>query len=77
MIGYLGSLQKRAEADHDAHIYRAQAEKEAKDFYEEQEKFEKQQKMQESIDQHRLQTVKQKFSVIKTSIYCFYIVETT
>jgi hypothetical protein len=65
MIGYLGSLQKRAEADYDTHIYRAQAEREAKEFYEEQEKFEKQQKMLESIDQHRLQTVKRNFSVIK------------
>jgi hypothetical protein len=57
MIGYLGSLQKRAEADNDTQIFRARAEKEAKDLREAQEKFEKQQKMQESIAKHRYETV--------------------
>jgi hypothetical protein len=57
MIGYLGSLQKRAEADNDTQIFRARAEKEAKDLREAQEKSEKQQKMQESIAKHRYETV--------------------
>lgn len=58
MIGYLGSLQKRAEADNDTQIFRARAQKEAKDLREEQEKYEKQQKMQESINKYRLETVR-------------------
>lgn len=57
MIGYLGSLLKRAEADYDTQIFRARAEKEAKAYYEEQEKYEKELQMQESIEKHRLQTV--------------------
>jgi hypothetical protein len=61
MIGYLGSLQKRAEADYDTQIFRARAQKEAKDLREEQEKLEKQQKMQESITKHRHETVRQFF----------------
>ncbi len=57
MIGYLGSLQKRAEADYDTQIFRARAQREAKELREEQEKLEKQQKMQESIKKHRHETV--------------------
>ncbi len=57
MIGYLGSLQKRAEADYDTQIYRAQAQREAKELREEQEKLDKQRKMQEAINQHRHETV--------------------
>ena len=57
MIGYLGSLQKRAEADYDTQIFRARAEREAKERRDEQDKLEKQQKMQESINQHRMNTV--------------------
>lgn len=57
MIGYLGSLQKRAEADYETQIFRARAQKEAKDLREEQEKYEKQQKMNESIKKHRQETV--------------------
>jgi len=57
MIGYLGSLQKRAEADYDTQIFRAQAQREAKELREEQEKLDKQRKMQESIEQHRQETV--------------------
>jgi hypothetical protein len=57
MIGYLGSLQKRAESDYDTQIFRARAEKEAKDLREEQEKLEKRKKMQESINKHRQETV--------------------
>jgi len=57
MIGYLGSLQKRAEADYDTQIFRARAQREAKDLREEQEKLEKQQKMQESIKKYRQETV--------------------
>lgn len=57
MIGYLGSLQKRAEADYDTQIFRARAEREAKELREEQEKLEKQRKMQDAIDQHRHETV--------------------
>ena len=59
MIGYLGSLQKRAEADFDTQIFRAQAQQEAKELREEQEKFAKQQKMNESIRKHRHETVRQ------------------
>ncbi|CAF0796131.1 unnamed protein product [Rotaria sp. Silwood1] len=58
MIGYLGSLQKRAEADNDTQIFRARAQKEAKDLRDEQEKLEKQQKMRESITKHRFETMK-------------------
>ena len=58
MIGYLGSLQKRAEADYETQIFRARAQQEAKERREEEEKFVKQQKMQESIRKHRLETVK-------------------
>ena len=57
MIGFLGSIQKRAEADNDTLIFRVQAEKEAKAYREEQEKYEKQQRMLDSIDKHRFQTV--------------------
>ncbi len=57
MIGYLGSLQKRAEADYDTQIFRARAQREAKELREEQEKLDKQRKMQESINQHRQATV--------------------
>ena len=57
MTGYLGTLQKRAEADYDTQIFRAQAQREAKEFREEQEKHDRQQKMQESITKHRLETV--------------------
>lgn len=57
MIGYLGSLQKRAEADYDTQIFRAHAEREAKELREEQEKLDKQRKMQDSISQHRQETV--------------------
>lgn len=57
MIGYLGSLQKRAEADYDTQIFRAQAEREAKELHEEQEKLDKQRKMQNLIAQHRHETV--------------------
>ncbi|CAF3177893.1 unnamed protein product [Rotaria socialis] len=60
MIGYLGSLQKRAESDNDAQIFRAQAQREAKELREKQEKFEKQQKMQESIRKHRFETTKRR-----------------
>ncbi|CAF2716727.1 unnamed protein product [Rotaria sp. Silwood2] len=60
MIGYLGSLQKRAEADNDTQIFRARAQKEAKDLREEQEKLEKQQKMRESITKHRFETMKRR-----------------
>ncbi len=61
MIGYLGSLQKRAEADYDTQIYRAQAQREAKELREEQEKLDKQRKMQEAINQHRHETVGKSF----------------
>jgi hypothetical protein len=57
MIGYLGSLQKRAEADYDTQIFRAQAQREAKEAREEQEKLDKQRKMQDSINHHRQATV--------------------
>lgn len=60
MIGYLGSLQKRAEADYDTQIFRARAEREAKELREEQEKLEKQRKMQDAIDRHRHETVRKK-----------------
>lgn len=58
MIGYLGSLQKRAEADYDTQIFRAQAQREAKEAKEEQEKLEKRKKMQDAISKHRMETVK-------------------
>jgi hypothetical protein len=57
MIGYLGSLQKRAEADYDTQIFRAQAQREAKELREEQEKLDKQKTMQESIKKHRHESV--------------------
>ena len=57
MIGYLGSLQKRAEADFDTQIFRAQAQRQAKELREEQEKLAKEQKMNESIKKHRHETV--------------------
>jgi hypothetical protein len=57
MIGYLGSLQKRAEADYDTQIFRARAEREAKEAREEQEKLDKQRKMQDLINHHRQETV--------------------
>jgi hypothetical protein len=57
MIGYLGSLQKRAEADYDTQIFRARAAKEAKDLREEREKLAKQKQMQDLIDKHRQETV--------------------
>lgn len=63
MIGYLGSLQKRAEADYDTQIFRARAEREAKELREEQEKLEKQRKMQDAIDRHRHETVSKKTTV--------------
>lgn len=58
MIGYLGSLQKRAEADYETQIFRARAQQEAKQRREEEEKFAKEQKMQESIRKHRYETVR-------------------
>ena len=58
MIGYLGSLQKRAEADYDTQMIRARAQREAKELKEEQEKLDKQRKMQDLINQHRQETVK-------------------
>ncbi len=61
MIGYLGSLQKRAEADYDTQIFRARAQQEAKELREQQEKLEKQQKMQASIAKHRQETVSEEF----------------
>ena len=57
MVGYLGSLQKRAEADYDTQIFRAQAQRETKEAKEEQEKLDKRKKMQESIVKHRHETV--------------------
>ncbi|CAF1194855.1 unnamed protein product, partial [Adineta ricciae] len=60
MTGYLGTLQKRAEADYDTQIFRAQAQREAKEFREEQEKHDRQQKMQESITKHRIETMKRR-----------------
>ena len=61
MIGYLGSLQKRAEADYDTQIFRARAEREEKELREEQEKLDKQRKMQDSISQYRQETVGRRF----------------
>ncbi|CAF3190640.1 unnamed protein product [Rotaria sp. Silwood2] len=60
MIGYLGSLQKRAEANYDTQIFRAQAQREAKELREEQEKLDKKQKMQESINRHRQEIMKRR-----------------
>lgn len=57
MIGFLGSLQKRAEGDYDTQIFRAQAQREAKELREEQEKLDKQKRMQDSIVKHRQETV--------------------
>ncbi|CAF1212960.1 unnamed protein product [Adineta steineri] len=58
LLGYLGSLQKRGEADDDAKIFRAETEKAAKEYREQQEKYDKRQQMLKSIDKHRLQTLK-------------------
>ncbi|CAF3726847.1 unnamed protein product [Rotaria sp. Silwood1] len=60
MIGYLGSLQKRTEANYDTQIFRAQAQREAKELREEQEKLDKKQKMQESINKYRQETMKRR-----------------
>ncbi|CAF0867927.1 unnamed protein product [Rotaria sordida] len=60
MIGYLGSLQKRAEANYDTQIFRAQAQREAKELREEQEKLDKRQKMLESINKYRYETMKRR-----------------
>ena len=57
MIGYLGTLQKRAEADFDTQIFKAQAERQAKERHEEQERLVKELKMNEAIAKHRHQTV--------------------
>jgi hypothetical protein len=57
MIGYLGSLQKRAEADYDTQMIRARIQREEKELREEQEKLDKQRKMQETINQYRQETV--------------------
>jgi regulator of protease activity HflC (stomatin/prohibitin superfamily) len=57
MIGYLGSLQKRSEANYDTQILRAQAQREAKELREEQDKYDRQKKMQDSIVKHREETV--------------------
>jgi hypothetical protein len=57
MIGYLGSLQKRAEADFDTQLVRAREQREAKERREQQNKREQQQKMHASIEKHRDQTV--------------------
>lgn len=60
MIGYLGSLQKRAEADYDSQMIRARIQREAKEMKEEQEKLDKQRKMQDSINQYRHETIKRR-----------------
>lgn len=57
MTGFLGSLQKRAEADFDTQMFRARAQREEKELREEQEKLDKQKKMQDSINKHRQETV--------------------
>jgi predicted Holliday junction resolvase-like endonuclease len=69
MIGYLGSLQKRAEADYDTQIFRAQAQREEKELREAQEKLDKQQKMQEAINKHRQETVRIGFNTIKSRVF--------
>jgi len=58
MIGYLGSLQKRAEADYETQMIRAQIQREAKERREEQEKYNRTQQILESIDKHRYETVR-------------------
>lgn len=58
MTGYLASLQKRAEADFETQIFKAAAEQAAKAQREEEEKFEKQKKANESIRKHRHETVR-------------------
>lgn len=58
MIGYLGSLQKRAEADYDIQIIKAQAERDAKVEREAQEKYLQQEKMHDAIAKHRYETVR-------------------
>jgi regulator of protease activity HflC (stomatin/prohibitin superfamily) len=72
MIGYLGSLQKRAEADYDTQIFRAQAQREAKELREQQEKLDKQQKMQESINKHRQETVRIYVNSLKSKTFFYY-----
>ena len=62
MIGFLGSLQKRAEADYDTQIFRAQAQREAKEQREEQEKLARQRQAQVAIDKHREHTVRNSFA---------------
>ena len=62
MIGYLGSLQKRAEADYDIQIIKARAEREAKEQREAEEKFLEEEKMHEAIAKHRHETVGKLFS---------------
>ena len=68
MIGYLGSLQKRAEGDYDTQIFRAQAQREAKELREEQEKLDKQKRMQDSIVKHRQETVRDEMLLFTQSI---------
>ena len=77
MVGYLGSLQKRAEADNDTQIFRAQAQREAKELREEQEKFEKRKKMQESIEKFRHETVRTMTWITTQQIRCLCIDKTT
>lgn len=75
MIGYLGSLQKRAEADYDTQIFRAQAQREEKELREEKEKLEKRQKMHASIEKHRQETVRTSFNcnLNETEINFFFL----
>lgn len=72
MIGYLGSLQKRAEADNETQIFRARAQKEAKDLREEQEKEEKRRKMQESIAKHRYETVRETLILLSNDFRIYF-----
>ncbi|CAF3177590.1 unnamed protein product [Rotaria socialis] len=60
MTGYLGSLQKRAEANLDTQMFRARAEREAKELREEQEKLDKQKKMKDSINKYRQEAMKRR-----------------
>ncbi|CAF5150587.1 unnamed protein product, partial [Rotaria magnacalcarata] len=60
MTGYLGSLQKRAEANLDTQMFRARAEREAKELREEQEKLDKQRKMKDSINKYRQEAMKRR-----------------
>ena len=57
MIGYLGSLQKRTEADYDMQMFHGQAQRDARELHEEREKLDKQRKMHESINKYRQETV--------------------